>query len=209
MLNAEDTQGAVVAGYSFDITDKSYDDVQALIDAALALGAEVFVAGDTSDGSGEENFMAGAVVGYSIAIVDVDGDPVEVTRAAIDEALAKAKALDISSLGDLADLSEVNTFLLSWGPLPAAALSFGARHEAAYNDDINLYTKPTDVKYKFHSMQNMSQEWGAEGTDGVTIASCEFSDVFDVDISADALAAKVSEVPLITEPKLFLTARYD
>ncbi len=36
----------------------------------------------------------------------------------------------------------------------------------------------------------------------------EFGDVH-VDLSTDALAPKFAEVPLLTNPKLFLTARYD
>jgi hypothetical protein len=208
MLNSEETAGALTAGRSVSLSGKSYDEASGLAARVEALGAKLFVAGDTSSGSGEEEFMEGGVIGVTIAVADVDGAPVAITRAAIEAGLAKARALDWSSLADVEGLGEITTQLLSWGPLPAASLSVGVRH-AAHETDDGLYDKPADAKYRFFSMQNMSQEWGPEGVDGVRVASVEFGDVVDVDLSPDAIGAKAAEVPLLDGPSLFLTARYD
>lgn len=205
MLNAEETAGAVVAGRSISLQGKSYDDVAALAERAKEIGAEFFVGGDTSEGSGEEEFMETGVIGVSIAVADVSGTPVEITRAAIDAGLSRAGALDYASFEEL---GELGTYLMCWGPLPAAGLSVGVRKAAKEED--GYYSKPDDVQYKYFGMQDMSQAPGEEGVDGVRVGhSVEFADVSMVDLSADALAPSFAEVPLLTAPKLFLTARYD
>lgn len=207
MLNAEETVGAVVAGYSIPLEGKSFDEVQELVEAAEAAGAKLFVAGDTSSGSGEEEFMEEGVIGFEVVIADVGGPPMAVTRAAIDAALAKAGAL--AGKLEIEGLGELGTYLLSWGPLPAASLSVGVRHPAKEYED-GRYTKPDDAKLHFFSMQDMEQAWGPEGVDGVRVASVEFGEARRVDLSAAALAPKVAEAAAqVPSPSLFLTARYD
>jgi hypothetical protein len=205
MLNAEETAGALVAGRSISLEGKSYDDVAELAARAKEIGAEFFVGGDTSGDSGEEEFMVMGVVGVRIAVADVDGAPVEITRAAIDAGLERAGALNYDGFEEL---GELGTYLLCWGPLPAAGLCAGVRKEAKEED--GYYGKPDDVQYKYFGMQDMSQHPGSEGVDGVRVGrSVEFADVRRIDLSPAVLAAAFAEVPLLSNPSLFLTARYD
>jgi hypothetical protein len=202
MLNAEETAGAVVAGFVVELHGKTFDDVRAMAARATAAGAEMFVAGDTC----EERFMESGVIGVAIARADVDGTPVEIARARIDEALAKtaglADALGIEGLG------EHGVYLLSWGPLPAATLSVGVRRDA--HEEDGFYGPPPHTKLKFFEMSDMTQAWGPEGVDGVHIASVEFGDAERVDLSEDALAPLRAEAGAkVEDPRIFLTARYD
>lgn len=206
MLNAEETVGAVVAGYAITLEGKSFDEVKEIAEAAEAAGAKLFVAGDTSSGSGEEEFMEEGVIGFEVVIADVGGPPQAVSRAAIDAALAKAAALEGKL--EIEGLRGLGTYLLSWGPLPAASLSVGVRHPAKEED--GLYTKPDDAKLRFFSMQDMEQSWGPEGVDGVKVSSVEFGEARQVDLSEAALAPKIAEAAAqVPSPSLFLTARYD
>lgn len=221
MLQEEETSGALVVGRPFSIDD--FEGLEALRDQARSVGAELYVAGDTSETGGEESIGV-SIVGFAVAIASVDGAPVEVTRAAIDSAVARAEKIDWSVFegqspevytqgfgdddeGGVVPTPSAGAYLLAWGPLPYAALSIGVR--LAAEEGPHGYTKPKNVRHEFFSMQDMSQEWGAEGVDGVAIASVEFSDCALVDLSPSAVSNYAAAVSDLSDAKVFLTARYD
>lgn len=215
MLYEDITEGAVVHGRV--LAASTYAELEAIQAKAQAMGATLFVAGDTSPTGDEEGLKhSKAIVGVLVAKAAA-GDVAEVSAEAVRGAAARVAALDWSKLDGHApsivyaydeneEESEVSegTFLLSWGPLPQVVLSVGRLVDEGEGDEDE-----GAAVYERYRSQDMDQVPGPLAVDGKKIAWTEFTGCCHVDLSDDAFARHRTKVPAHADPKLYLTVRYD
>lgn len=214
MLYEDITEGAIVHGRV--LAASSYAELETIQTKAEAMGAKLFVAGDTSPTGDEEGLKhSKAIVGVLVAKAPA-GEVREVSPQAVRDAAARVAQLDWSKLDvharntvyayDEADQeSEVSdgTFLLCWGPLPQVVCAVGARVDVDDDDD------EVEPRYDLIRAQDMDQATGPTGVDGKKIAWTEFTGCSYLDLSDEAFARYRAMVPLHTDPKLYLVVRYD
>jgi len=211
MLYEDITEGAVVQGRVLEAS--TYAELETIQAEAKAMGATLFVAGDTSPTGDEEGLKHHnkAIVGVLVAKAEA-GQVGVVSHDAVQNAAARYAQLDWSKLGGHAlgtvyvydeatdEESEVKegTFLLCWGPLPQVVLSIGC-----------IVEKESKPVYDLHRSQDMDQVGGRVAVDGKRIDWSEFGGCKHVDLSDEAIARYRARVPLHQDPKLYLTVRYD
>jgi hypothetical protein len=210
-LYDEDTTAAVVVGYrigfeQFSVVPERVEALERGIMATLRardLELTLYVPGDTVT-SRDSEIQAQFVLGRAIeATAADDWDPSSVDPAEIEKTLADFPPLDAAFWqAALAGCEGVTpheapaVYLLSWGPLSYAGLYVGVSRS---KDD------PEPPTHKFVANQNMEQEWSSEGIDGVSIASAEYSDIVELELSPDDLA----KAEPLENPGYWLICRYD
>ena len=220
MLYADMTTGAVVAGYAVGTNGELTGAQAEELEAALAElndehGAkiELIVPGDSrTDHSHDPSMQLYAfdvVFGVAAFSAGPWECPAEVSSERVQQAVDTVQDTpaafweDLSAkmplLADFApDAPEV--YLTSWGPLPYACLVAGVLHPSDESDSTT---------HDFHSVQDMSQRWLDHGVDGQRLACVEFTDIRSVDLSPEAVAARLEEVDDLDDPKVYMTVRYD
>lgn len=217
MLYGNVTEGAVVYGRIVQAT--TYADLEAIQAKAKAMGATLFVAGDTSPTGSEEGLKhSTAIVGLPVAKA-VAGTIRKFSLDEVRRAAAQYGALDWTSLGaapsstgNPGGASEVGegTFLLCWGPLPQVVLAVGTMKLVDEDDeDYDEELDGGDPVYELYESTDMGQQPGLEAVDGKKIAWTEFSGCRHVDLSEEAIARYHAMVPLHQKPGLHLIVRYD
>ncbi|MBL8912993.1 MAG: hypothetical protein JNM17_20025 [Archangium sp.] len=203
----DDTEGALVAGRSFEMSGMPRSELGKLKLAVEALGKGITVvpAGDLTDtgpgadedcwGSGVIGILHGSGGGYG---------PEPVTREKCLAKLEAAKALGPDVWKSVNDLlpeknrerfgeEEVHFFLVPVGPLAAAKIAFGK---------VGVEEDPGQGEFFWGT--DMSQEKHQQGVWGVRVCSGE--DPVEVDLSESAHQARVAAHP---DGGYFLIARYD
>lgn len=220
MLYDEMTAGGVICGWMVGTNGKlTGTDAEKIRDAIAAANdkhgtrVRLVVPGDSAtDHSLDPDMELYAfefVLGVPALIADTWDAPAELTRDALGRARGAAAEVTEGFWNDIAASSpifddfepgEPEMHLTSWGPLPMVALSVGVVHPSAEKDG---------AVYKFHSVQDMEQIWAEDGVDGVSIASCEYTDVQTLDLGDEALDALLEKASKLEDPRFYLTVRYD
>lgn len=220
MLFEDITTGAVLAGYSVSTNGKLTGAQAREIEAALDQLREtydhkirLFVPGDSATDHAMnpdmELYAFNVVFGVAAMAAGTWSCPAELSVEAVEQAVQtvadtpadfwEALASKVPLLADF-DFGEPETYLTSWGPLPYACLAAGVIHPKDERDDTT---------YDFFSVQDMSQMWLDDGVDGVRIASAEYTDVYNLDLSAEAVAGWLEKAGELDAPKIYMTVRYD
>ena len=220
MLYEDLTTGALIAGFVAQVDSITGAEAEALQATLNALNTQhkvrvkMIVPGDSctdhAENPDEELYASQFVFGLSVAQVNPWDAPYAVPAAAPQNALKQAQAIPAAFWDDLREQADSlpsdfakgspSLFFTCYGPLPYAALAYGAIIPA---DDRG------SAHYTFFSVQDMDQEWLPDGVDGVRIASCEYTSVSAVDLSEAKLAEYAAKVPEYPDARLYITVRYD
>ncbi len=218
MLYAEDTTGAVIAGFKI-FTDGQLTGAQAReiettleqLDETYDHGIRLIVPGDTSylESDPDSNIPADYIALGLTVVSDRTYQPREVSVEAVEAALQgvrdlpadfwEALAQKVPALADFT-AGEPKTYLTSFGPLAQACLVAGVlvpREQSA------------TATYDFFNVQDMYQQSSSDGVDGVLVNAVQFSSVSTTDLSEEAVAGYLAKADQLDEPKLYMTVRYD
>ena len=206
MLHQDTTVGVIVYGVQLDLSGLSEGDYVAF-DARVrsVRGVTHVVPGDTVYVD-HDIWSKDTILGVTAAIVETyeapspfSLDQASRARSSFDALATKLRALG-EPLVDAALERAPALYLTSCGPLPFAQLGLGV-------------TIPSDQRgqalHTFQSSQDMDQAWLPEGVDGASIASAEFFDVAELELTAESVGKLGATLSGIQNPRLYISVRYD
>ncbi|MGM0555497.1 MAG: hypothetical protein ACQEVA_03870 [Myxococcota bacterium] len=218
MLYEEATTGAIVAGVELESdapwTARQAEDVRdALREHNLEHGTRLrlIVPGDTTTEHEREPdrplYGWGVLIGLLPFQAKPSDGPHEIDVGSAQRALREVQKLQPAFWRELADRHALlaaldqprpQLFLTSFGPLPKALLAVGQKR---------AHREREQARYRFFGIRDMDQRRIEEGVDGIDIASVDFADFVEIDLSPAAVASWLSKVDKLDEPGLFLSSR--
>jgi hypothetical protein len=220
MLYEDTTTSALVAGIEFESSEPWTARTAEEIREALAehnrehqTDLELIVPGDSSTEHSVKPDLAlyswGILIGLVPTMTHAPDGPREVDVDAAHAALREVAALPQSYWRELSERHELlsgiedkrpRLFLTGFGPLPAAILAVGQRHPTDRRDQTT---------YKFFGLRRHAHRPDEQGVDGIDIATVDYADFIEVDLSPDAVERWLEKVRKLDEPKLYLGTKDD
>ncbi len=220
MLYEETTTGAVVAGHKIstggELTGAQAQEIESAVDALnekYGQNIRLFVPGDSATDNAmnpdSELYAYDVIFGVAALLADPWDCPAPVAPERVESSMKMVRETPDEYWEELAQKVPImadftpddpKTYLTSFGPLPYACLAAGVPVSKDERDNTT---------YDFFSVQDMYQEWQDQGVDGVRIQCVEFTSVYEVDLSADAIDEWLAKADQLDDPKIYMTVRYD
>jgi hypothetical protein len=218
MLYEEATTGALVAGIELESIDpwtaRQAEEVRDVLrehNRAHGTRLRLIVPGDTATEHAREPdrplYGWGVLIGLLPFRARPSDGPHEIDVESAQRALRIVQRLPRDFWRELADrhplLAELDNprpqlFLTSFGRVPKALLAVGQKHSDKERDQ---------ALYRYFSIRDVDHRRMEHGVDGIDIASVDFADFIEVDLSPSAVDSWLSKVDKLDEPGLYLTSR--